>query len=354
MKAEGKAEGTEQGERILTLTPTGRDAALLADALARAGLHAEDCADVDALCRAMTPLAAAVLIASEALTPSSLAQIRAALAQQPPWSDLPLIILTSGGRDPRERGPWAEALDALGNTTLLERPLRMATLIHAAQAALGARRRQYEVRGLLEEHARMERHLQAEARKQRAFLRDVLASVTGGRLLLCDTPADLPARLPLSGPPVPLTRTGGMSELRRAAKEAALAEGFAADRWQDLLTAVGEAAMNAAVHGGGGVGRVCTGRDGIVQVWVEDRGRGIEVEDLPRATLSKGYTTAGSLGHGMKMMLETVDRLWLLTGPAGTTAVIEQDRRPPQPAWSKASALEPQPGDTMGAVDAME
>ena len=338
LKADLKSEGTGQDGRILMLTPTGRDAALAADALARAGLRAEACADVEALCRAMTPEAAAVLIASEALTPSSLAQIRAALAQQPPWSDLPLIILTSGGRDPRERGPWAEALDALGNTTLLERPLRMATLTHAAQAALGARRRQYEVRGLLEEHVRMEKHLQAEARKQRAFLRDVLASVTGGRLHLCDTPADLPARLPPASPVVRLAQTGGMSELRRAAKQAALAEGFADDRWQDLQTAVGEAAMNAAVHAGGGEGQVCAGRGGIVQVWVEDRGRGIEVENLPRATLSKGYTTAGSLGHGMKMMLESADRLWLLTGPSGTTAVIEQDRLPSQPAWSKASA----------------
>ncbi len=73
---------------------------------------------------------------------------------------------------------------------------------------------------------------------------------------------------------------------------------------------------------------------GKMQVWVKDWGRGIEVEDLPRAALSKGYTTAGSLGHGMKMMLESTDRLWLLTGPHGTTVVMEQDRLPPKPAWS--------------------
>ncbi len=62
-----------------------------------------------------------------------------------------------------------------------------------------------------------------------------------------------------------------------------------------------------------------------------DQGRGINVENLPRATLEKGYTTAGTLGHGMKMMLQTADRLWLLTGSTGTTLVLEQDRllRPP-------------------------
>ena len=91
--------------------------------------------------------------------------------------------------------------------------------------------------------------------------------------------------------------------------------------------------MNAAVHAGGGEGRVCAGTEGTVQVWVRDYGQGINVENLPRAALSKGYTTAGSLGHGMKMMLESTDRLWLLTSPEGTTVVMEQDRLPPAPTW---------------------
>ncbi len=326
-------------ERILTLVPTGRDALLAVDALASAGLHGAVCADMDALCREIAAGASVLLIASEALTPASFPQLRATLAQQLPWSDLPLVILTGSGRGPREKSSWAEALDALGSTTLLERPLRVATLIQAVRAALGTRRRQYEVRDLLEQHIRMEQHiqveqyLQVEAQKQRVFLHDVLASVTGGRLHLCDTSDDLPERLPQAGAVIALTRTTGLSELRHAAKQAAQAQGFADDRWQDLLTAVGEAAMNAAVHAGGGEGWVGT-QDGRVQVWVEDQGRGIEVKNLPQAALSKGYTTAGSLGHGMKMMLESTDRLWLLTGPRGTIVVMEQDRLPPKPVWS--------------------
>lgn len=78
---------------------------------------------------------------------------------------------------------------------------------------------------------------------------------------------------------------------------------------------------------------MCLDENGTVQVWVRDQGEGINVENLPRAALSKGDTTAGSLGHGMKMMLESVDRLWLLTGPEGTTVVMEQDRLPPPPPW---------------------
>ena len=317
-------------ERVLILAPTGRDAALAGATLMGAGLSAVACAAMDALCREISVGAGAVLIASESLTPDSLHLLQEALAQQPPWSDLPVIVLTSGGRESSGKG---RPSDALGSMTLLERPLRVATLVHAAQAALGARRRQYEVRDHLEEHIRLEEKLQAEYRKQRVFLRDVLASVTGGRLHLCDSSADLPAPFPQAGPAIPLSRTSGLWDLRHAAKEAAQAEGLADERWQDLITAVSEAAMNAAVHGGGGEGRVSTDGVGTVQVWVHDHGHGIEVENLPRAALAKGYTTAGSLGHGMKMMLESVDRLWLLTSPEGTTVVMEQDRIPPPPPW---------------------
>ena len=320
-------------KRILILAPTGRDAALAGAALLGAGLSAEICADMNALCREIAAGAGAALIASEALTPDSLRLLQGSLAQQPPWSDLPIIILTSGGRESSGKGRPSDALDALSNTTLLERPLRVATLVHAAQSALGARRWQYEVRDHLEEHVRLEQKLQAEYRKQRVFLRDVLASVTGGRLHLCDSRADLPAPLPHAGPAIPLSRASGLWDLRHAAKQAALAQGLADERWQDLITAVSEAAMNAAVHGGGGEGSVSTDGAGTVQVWVRDHGQGINVENLPRAALSKGYTTAGSLGHGMKMMLESVDRLWLLTSPEGTTVVMEQDRQPPAPTW---------------------
>jgi anti-sigma regulatory factor (Ser/Thr protein kinase) len=127
---------------------------------------------------------------------------------------------------------------------------------------------------------------------------------------------------------LPLSRTGGIAALRGLAKQAALTQGFADTRWQDLITATSEAAMNAVVHGGGGQGQVCASAD-TVQVWIEDQGTGIDVAHLPQATLEKGYSSAGTLGHGMKMMLSTVDRLWLLTSSLGTTVVLEQDRLAP-------------------------
>lgn len=183
------------------------------------------------------------------------------------------------------------------------------------------------------ERAQMECERREASARQQTFMREVLASVTEGKLLLSGSETPLPAPLAPVGGPVLLTREAGLWELRRRAQGAARAAGHSDMRQFDLITASSEAGMNAIVHAGGGTARVFAGDSGTIQVLVEDRGAGIAVEDLPRAALARGFTTAGSLGHGLKMMLETADRLYLRTGPEGTTALIEQERESPLPAW---------------------
>ena len=166
---------------------------------------------------------------------------------------------------------------------------------------------------------------------QREFLRDVLASVTEGHLILCDTLADLPAPLAPVGGPVALSREGGLREVRHLTLDAA--EGMAEERRHDLVTAVSEAGMNTVTHGGGrGAGQVSVGENGTVQVRVEDQGGGISLAQLPKATLARGFSTKASLGHGFKMM-QQVDRVYVLTGPSGTIVVLEQERSTPPPSW---------------------
>ena len=116
--------------------------------------------------------------------------------------------------------------------------------------------------------------------------------------------------------------------------------GFPSDRMNDLITATSEAGMNAVVHAGGGTGTVrIDPRSGVVQVWVEDHGGGIDMGNLPLATLDRGYTTAGTLGHGFKMVLNTVDAVWLLTGRGGTTVVIAQGQEIKGPRWLEKRML---------------
>lgn len=98
--------------------------------------------------------------------------------------------------------------------------------------------------------------------------------------------------------------------------------------------------MNAVVHAGGGRAEVYTDRHDTVQVWIEDQGGGIAMESLPRAAFERGYTTAGTMGHGFFLMLKTADRVHLLTTPSGTTVVLEQHADPPVPVWlERAGAL---------------
>jgi signal transduction histidine kinase len=57
-----------------------------------------------------------------------------------------MIVLTGGGASTPQTDSDVRARAPLGNLTLLERPLRAATLLSAVQSALRARERQYEIR----------------------------------------------------------------------------------------------------------------------------------------------------------------------------------------------------------------
>lgn len=175
--------------------------------------------------------------------------------------------------------------------------------------------------------------LQRNVSCQHAVLRDMFASVTGGKLTLCALENDLPPPLTRFAEPVFLSATSGIRELRKQTLSACKAVGLPDERCYDLEMAVGEAGMNAVVHAGRGRGHVFAHTRGTVQVRVEDNGKGISVANLPNATLRRGYSTAGTLGHGFKMILKTVDRVHLLTGGKGTTVVIEQDRASQPSAW---------------------
>ena len=83
-------------ERVLILAPTGRDASMTEKYLEEAGVGVEPCARIEELCERMLASAGAALISEEALSPEALQCLVEALGQQPPWSDFPLVILTTG------------------------------------------------------------------------------------------------------------------------------------------------------------------------------------------------------------------------------------------------------------------
>src|SRR6185503_10561801 len=84
--------------RVLILAPVGRDGQLLADTMAAAGIDTEICANGAILLEKLAEGAGMAIVAEEALTSSGASSLRVWLASQPPWADLPIVILISGGR----------------------------------------------------------------------------------------------------------------------------------------------------------------------------------------------------------------------------------------------------------------
>ena len=111
-------------DRILVLAPIGRDAELTSAALRKVGLHSEPCGKVEDLCDCIEEGAAVVIVGEEALTETAIECISTVLNLQAHWSDLPFIILTTGGRSTELTLSHARLLERLGHVTLLERPLR--------------------------------------------------------------------------------------------------------------------------------------------------------------------------------------------------------------------------------------
>jgi signal transduction histidine kinase/CheY-like chemotaxis protein len=148
----------QRAEPVLILTPTGRDAAVVVACLHEAGIPTRVCHDIADFCAALDAVAAG-LIAEEALPAQALGLLISALKRQAAWSDVPLIILTSQATTSRAMRQFVQELGAVGNVSLLERPLYSFTLLSTVRAALQARRRQHEVRQL---HHELERQLVAQ------------------------------------------------------------------------------------------------------------------------------------------------------------------------------------------------
>ena len=142
-------EQAQRDESVLILAPTGRDAALSARFLTDAGLRPEVCQNIEELCLKMLDHSGIIFLTGEALVPEAMLCLVEALAHQPTWSDIPIVVLTSGGAKTPANADALAALIEAGNVTLIERPVRVMTLLSTLKSALRARRRQYDVRQYL-------------------------------------------------------------------------------------------------------------------------------------------------------------------------------------------------------------
>jgi signal transduction histidine kinase len=145
-------------ERAIILAPRGRDSQIALMILQEAGFPALVAHNLVQLNAELNLGAGMAIIADEALRSADISSLVRTLAQQPPWSDIPIVLLTHHGGP--EQNPSAHLGALLGNVTFLERPFHPATLVSLVTTAIRGRRRQYEARSRMADLAESEQRLQ--------------------------------------------------------------------------------------------------------------------------------------------------------------------------------------------------
>ena len=239
----------------------------------------------------------------------------------------PVLVLTADTTEPtKHRALEAGAKDFLAKPLdLMEVQLRIRHLLETRCLYLQLQEQNRTLDQRVRERTRQveeaqSRLLEAEQERKR-FYCDVIRAVTDNKLCLIEsdqlsTPGACARRISLAEPE-------GYALLRRALRDLGERVGMEGERIDDLVLAAGEAATNAIKHGEGGFAELYEDEDRII-ARICDSGRGIQSENLAASLLMPGFSTKVSLGMGYTMMLRLVDRLWLSTGPEGTTVQVEK------------------------------
>jgi signal transduction histidine kinase len=152
--------------RVLVLAPIGRDAQAASQHLAESKLDSVVCTDIEDLLIKLGEGASIALVTEEAFLRGGTQALERWVANQPPWSDFPIIVLTSRATSAAAHGYRVRLLESLGNVSLLERPLNAVTLMSAIQSAMRVRTRQYEVRDHLFDRETFAAQLEDQVRER--------------------------------------------------------------------------------------------------------------------------------------------------------------------------------------------
>ena len=161
--------GNPAESRVFILPATRRDGVVACDVLRRAGIDAFAVDDAGALARALASPVGAVIVADTALRSPTFSLVLDALAQQDAWSDVP-VVLTASAQHVHGSPTIAEAVDRLTNVTIVDRPTSLRVFLSAVQAALRARRRQYQIRHQLNALKQADEALRIADRRKDEFL----------------------------------------------------------------------------------------------------------------------------------------------------------------------------------------
>lgn len=145
----------------LVLLPTGRDAELVCSTCRSHGIEPLKCKSCEDLLAGMNSGCGLAIVADEALGPPDWESLARWFECEPKWSEVPLVVLCRTHSTPASSG----AVNRRHGTTFLLRPIRKITLLGVLEAGLESRRRQYQVRTLMEQLEQANRQLDTRARQ---------------------------------------------------------------------------------------------------------------------------------------------------------------------------------------------
>jgi signal transduction histidine kinase/DNA-binding NarL/FixJ family response regulator len=347
---------------VAVYAPVGRDGALTCALLGREGIACREYASLAAVCSDDLESFGALLLTEEALDHAHIEMLIEALAAQPGWSDIAVLLFAggelTGGAAYRRRG-----LGGLTNVTVVERPVRAAALVSLVRAAQRARARQFQMRDLLASlHAAREQAERASRLKDEFLatlsheLRTPLNAILGWTALLRQHAVE-PDRIPrvldivernalaqaqlvsdvldvsrmVAGKirlnPTPMSVAAAVKDAIDTVKPAADARGVALEFADpnDSLVITGDAerirqvvwnllsnAVKFTPHGGR-VTVAAARAGGFVEVTVADTGVGLTPEFLPfvfdrfRQADQSFTRTHGGLGIGLSIVKQVVE-----------------------------------------------
>jgi len=156
-------------QRVLILPTTGADAQAMGKLFAANRILNDICTDMDHLCACHRDGAGALLVAEEALLANPRELLRC-VAEQPVWSDIPIIVLSRAGR---ETASLVDLIGQLGNVSVVERPIRTSTLVTLVRSTIRARGRQYEVREYLHRQEEAQKTIREGERRYRSLIDNI-------------------------------------------------------------------------------------------------------------------------------------------------------------------------------------
>jgi two-component system, sensor histidine kinase len=179
-------------ERVLALPVTRRDGEVTCELLGKAGVECVVCKGLPSMAAELGRGVGALMLTELSLGDPDMPLLIAALRSQPAWSDVPVVVLM---RDHERPIAGLRTLEALGNVTVLDRPVSTRSMISAMQSALRDRRKQYRIRDQLMQQARAEQALKKADQRKDEFLatlahelRNPLAPIRTGLHILSKMP----------------------------------------------------------------------------------------------------------------------------------------------------------------------